>query len=64
MLSLLISLVPTQLMATTVVDTSTNDVKTVTTEAGTNKEAESSTPLDWEYEVYGDGVSLTKYLGN
>ncbi|MBO5440663.1 MAG: hypothetical protein J6A53_08420 [Clostridia bacterium] len=51
-------------MATTVVDTSTNDVKTVTTEAGTNKEAESSTPLDWEYEVYGDGVSLTKYLGN
>ncbi|MBO5356672.1 MAG: leucine-rich repeat protein [Clostridia bacterium] len=68
LLSLLISLVPTQLMASTVVDTSTNDVETTTTETETEQtteeEAESTTHPDWEYEVYGDGVALTKYLGN
>ena len=67
LLSLLISLVPTQLMASTVVDTSTNDVETTTTETETEQtteeEAESTTHPDWEYEIYGDGVALTKYLG-
>ena len=58
--SMLISMIPSNVFA--------NNIETDGTEANTNnvennEVKEQAVQLDWEYEAYGDGIALTKYLG-
>ena len=62
-LLMVLSIVPLSVLAEETESTVTENIGTQSEETTATEEESSSEDILWEYESYGDGIALTKYLG-